>query len=120
MRCASTVHSRAHGGISGFRTAYPDRTFYRGSTFRPDFLKYADGANCTIVALNALNAPPNAPQRYRDLDASLRATLKEYTEVLASGRDAVTQRNTSGYRDWWDATDELEARIAAALTAAQN
>ena len=106
--------------LTTFRGVYPDRTFYRSSQFRGDFVNYAGQATCTATALSALNLAANAPSRFKDFDATFKATLKDYAAAINQGRDAVAQRNTSKYRDWWDSMDALELRIQAALQALQN
>ena len=106
--------------LTTFRGVYPDRTFYRSSQFRGDFVNYAGQATCTATALSALNLAANAPSRFKDFEATFKATLTDYAAAIIQGRDAVAQRNTSKYRDWWDSMDALELRIQAALQALQN
>ena len=60
------------------------------------------------------------PPRFKDFDTALKATLTDYAAAINQGRDAVAQRNTSKYRDWWDSMDALELRIQAALQTLQN
>ena len=106
--------------LAAFRSAYPDRKFYRTADFRTDYVAYAGQAACTVKALNALSLAANAPSRTRDFDLAFRAVLTDYAKALTQGSDAVGQRNTSSYRDWWDSMDGLEVRLTETLKSAQN
>jgi hypothetical protein len=103
--------------LADFRASYPDRTFYRASEFRSDFVAYAGEAACTVEALQAAKVPANAPPVTKEFDSTVKSILVDYAAALEKGRDAVSQRNTSKYRDWWDSMDALEARATAAVSA---
>lgn len=93
------------------RADYPEDTFYRRETFRPDFIAYADETICTSRALQELSAPIPALEEFdRRLDAAL-AALIEHT---LAGRDAVRTRNVSEYRDWFAGVDERIGEVLAA------
>ena len=100
--------------LTTFRGAWPDNTFYRSGSFRQDFVNYAGRATCLANDLAAL-APPSS--RFSEFRASWPLLMQEYTAIAARGLEAIEQRNTSGYRDWARDVDEIEAKVAAAVTA---
>ena len=107
--------NRLSKSLAEFRTAYPDRRLYRTSQFRNDYVNYAGQAACTVKALSDLSLAANVPTRFRDFDVVFKAVLADYGTELVKGREAVAQRNTSKYHDWWDSMDALDARMAEAL-----
>ncbi|MCC6959122.1 MAG: hypothetical protein IT301_04685 [Dehalococcoidia bacterium] len=94
------------------RASYPDDTFYRRDAFRPDFARYADETLCTAQAMLDLAAPDARFERY---ETNLDAALAELITHTRAGRDAVRQRNTSEYRDWYK---DVDAKTRAVREAA--
>ncbi len=89
------------------RANYPDDTFYRRDTFRPDFAEYADQTVCLAEAMRSLD-PPNS--RFTDFDQQLDTALDALIEHTRAGREAVRTRNVSDYRKWFE---DADAKIAA-------
>jgi hypothetical protein len=89
------------------RSLHPTDKFSRTPEFRTSFATYADDTICTAEALKAVKAPD---QRYTDFDESLDASLQALIDHTLAGREAVGQRNTSAYRDWYR---DVDAKIDA-------
>jgi hypothetical protein len=102
--------------LDGFRGRWPGDTFYRSEEFRADFAQYTTDAICVAEDLSGVEPSP----KYAQAHERLRRALATYVEALEEGRDAVAQRNTSGYRDWVREMDEAEAGIDAVLLAMEQ
>lgn len=100
---------------SDLHQKYPEDTFYRRESFRPDFARYADGTICMARGLKSLAAPDS---RFESFDTALDRALDELVSHTEAGREAVRTRNVSEYRDWFAGVDE-KLRTVHAVSVAQ-
>lgn len=97
------------------REVYPNETFYRRETFRPDFAAYADRTLCLARELRGLPAPTDRLAAWKaGVDAALDALIAH----TAAGREAVRTRNVSQYREWYAGVDAKLDAVEAAANAA--
>jgi hypothetical protein len=99
-RAVETGELELESLLGEFRGMYPEGRFYRSSSFRDDWVKYAGASTCIVDELAALEVPVNATSDQTARDTELKAVLAEYRRVLERGTEAVRQRNTSDYRDF--------------------
>ncbi len=97
------------------RESYPNDTFSRRESFRPDFAAYADRTLCLARELRGLPAPT---ERLAAWKAAVDGALDELIVHTAAGREAVRTRNVSEYRRWWRGVDARIEAVAAAADAA--
>jgi hypothetical protein len=98
------------------RGKYPENTFYRKETFRPDFIAFADKTTCEIQELLGLSAPD---ARFEQFQTNLDNALNDLLQHTLDGRDAVRRRNSSEYHDWFRGVD-LKIQAVQALANAQT
>ena len=90
-----------------FASEYPDDTFYRRDSFRPDMAAFADELICTAEALSQLESPIAG---FDDWTGALHLALDELVSWTRFGREAVRSRNVSEYREF---RAGLDRRLAA-------
>lgn len=94
---------------------HTSRTFSTDDSFRPAVAKFIDQSVCVATNLQGIS-PPNA-QQFAQAAADEQAALSAYVAHLKTGRTAVTTRNVTDYRTFYD---NLEAKFDAVQKAYQN
>lgn len=90
-----------------FVAEYPDDTFYRRSSFRPDMGAFANATICAAQALRDIESPVAGLDAYT---STLHNALDELIAHTRFGRQAVQSRNVSEYRQY---RRTLDTRLAA-------
>lgn len=87
-----------------FRLVYPNDKPSSRAQFREAFVAYERDVTCLAGALRDLRP---VTSRLAEYDTAFDNAMAETIAVMAEGRDAVSKRNTSAYRDWRKKIDGL-------------
>lgn len=93
-----------------FVAEYPDDTFYRRSSFRPEMGAFANQTICVASALREIESPIAGLDTYT---ATLHTALDELIAHTRFGREAVQSRNVSEYRQYRRTLDTKLAAVTA-------
>jgi len=101
-----------------FRKQYPTDTFFRETTFRSDYVTYADDSICSAQQLLQTQLPNGPATQGAQIDTSrLTNALNAFILSMQSGRDAVASRNTTKYHDWYN---DINNKVQAIRDAVAN
>ena len=101
----------------GFRKQYPTDTFFRDTTFRTDYVSYADASVCTAQQLLQTQLPTGPATEGAQVDTSrLTKALNDFITSMQDGRAAVASRNVTKYHDWYNDINNKVQAIRDAVT----
>lgn len=84
-----------------FSAQYPTDAFFRESSFRPDFARYADQSVCTAQQILATQPPAVDGQATHIDNPTLHSALNTFIAAMHDGRNAIAHRNVTEYRKWY-------------------